>query len=126
MGLLDRLLRRSRPAPVARPDADAVLARLEALGWFRYTPPDALPAVREQVRQSIRLHNIADAEWDNACTSGDRRSVSGDAETLAEGGVGEALTALAPMLAQEGVQLPELRDDADENGYVLHVGDERF
>jgi hypothetical protein len=44
-----------------------------------------------------------------------------DAEELAEGGIGEFLREIERFLAHQGVELEQLEDWADENGYVLSL-----
>jgi hypothetical protein len=91
--------------------------RLDQLGLFDYVDADMTPRARDAfARKGIQALWTADVG---------RSVISGDAEDLAEGGVGAFLEALRPHLAQRGVTLGEIEDrfgdDADR--YDVRVGD---
>jgi hypothetical protein len=45
-----------------------------------------------------------------------------DAESLAEGGIGQFIHELEPFLSTQGVTLPKIEDEMTEGGYIVHVG----
>src|SRR5436190_14742933 len=92
--------------------------RLDQLGLFGVLDADAAARAKDEVaRKGI------DALW---TVELGRSVLAGDAEDLAEGGVGQFLEELRPYLAQRDVTLGEIedriRDDAER--YDVRVGDD--
>ena len=98
--------------------ADELANRLETLGLFEQLDADAARRVKEAVaREGI------DALFR---TELKRTAFAGDAEDLAEGGIGGFLEELRPLLEVRGVELGEVEDDFREDGYRVRVGDEVY
>jgi hypothetical protein len=92
--------------------SDSFVAQLEKGGYFKGLPPEKEGALRQDFEKN---------GW-NALFGELDRMYFADAEDLAEGGVGEFLRSVQPFLAAQGVVLPDIEDDANENGYALQVG----
>ncbi|WP_417737761.1 hypothetical protein [Rosistilla oblonga] len=90
-------------------DAEAIVEKLIALGFLKFTPETSRKAVRQQLIESVR-NNYLESEWDDDCVSSDRRSYSADAEDLAEGDVGNCLRQMSEVLSHEGVILESVED----------------
>ena len=108
-----RLWKRRPPA-----GAQDLAERFHRLGLFdRMDPAEAERANEAVARQGI------DALWRIDL----RRSIfAGDAEDLAEGGVGVFLEELRPYLSERGVGLGNVEDvlSEDASSYAVRVGDE--
>ena len=95
----------SPPAP-----GDALLRELEAKQFLKYAGPNA-----EKMRAEIR-----DKGW--PALFGDSGRVFGaDGLTLAKGGVSRFIERLRPFLEGQGVKIPELKDDLQQESYTLLV-----
>ena len=83
--------------------------RLEQLGFFQYA------STAERVAAKGQFQNIG---W--AAIYGETgRLFHADAESLAEGGVGEFLHRIQPFLKGQGVPIKQVDDHFDENGYSI-------
>jgi hypothetical protein len=98
--------------------------RLIELGYVKYVPRAAIPAVRQEMIGTLR-RGYLDSEWDEECVSRDRRGYPADSEELAEGRMGEFLLLLKDVLQVEGVRLRSVEDDIDGQHYDLLVNSER-
>jgi hypothetical protein len=92
-----------------------LLADLEALGFFRYTEPEALEGFQKA---------ILEQGWPGIFGESGRLFFA-DAEDLAEGGVSGFLSEVTPFLQGQGVTMPAIEDDFGES-YVLLAGEEKF
>ncbi len=93
------------PAP-----GDVLLRQLEAKQFFKYAGPNA-----DKVRAEIK-----EKGW--PALFGDSGRVFGaDGLTLAKGGVGKFMEKLRPFLEGQGVKIPELKDDLQQESYTLVV-----
>jgi len=93
------------PAP-----GDVLLRQLEAKQFLKYAGPNA-----DKVRAEIK-----DKGW--PALFGDSGRVFGaDGLTLAKGGVGKFIEKLRPYLEGQGVKIPELKDDLQQESYTLVV-----
>ena len=90
--------------------------RFETLGLFEHLDPD-----EAQRAKAAFARDGLDALYRTELR---RSAFGGDAEDLAEGGIGEFLEALRPHLAERGVELPQVDDDFREDGYDVRIGDE--
>ena len=95
----------STPAP-----GDALLGQLEAKQFFKYAGPNT-----DRVRAEIR-----EKGWP-ALFGDSGRVFSADGLTLAKGGVGQFIEKLRPFLEGQGVKIPELKDDVQQESYTLLV-----
>jgi hypothetical protein len=95
----------------ARPSAGEVLLRqLEAKDFLKYAGPGA-----DKARAEIR-----DKGW--PALFGDTGRVFGaDGLTLAKGGVSKFIERLRPFLEGQGVKVPELKDDLQQESYTLLI-----
>lgn len=96
-------------------DHRKLLADLEALGFFRYTEPEALEALQNAILQE---------GWSGVFGASGRLFFA-DAETLAEGGVGDFLSEVTPFLEEQGVKVPAIEDNFGES-YILMAGEEKI
>jgi hypothetical protein len=88
--------------------------RLDELGYFRYTPP----ARRAEFREAIRREGPAAALVVEA-----HRLFPAPADVLAEGGVADAISRLAPVFARLHVRVPAVRQSYRPGGpYQVRVG----
>ncbi|HRB14131.1 MAG TPA: hypothetical protein PKU70_14075 [Vicinamibacteria bacterium] len=93
------------PAP-----GDVLLGQLEAKQFLKYAGPNA-----DKVRAEIK-----DKGW--PALFGDSGRVFGaDGLTLAKGGVSKFIERLRPFLEGQGVKIPELKDDLQQESYTLLV-----
>ncbi len=93
------------PAP-----GDVLLGQLEAQQFLKYAGPNA-----DKVRAEIK-----DKGW--PALFGDSGRVFGaDGLTLAKGGVSKFIEKLRPFLEGQGVKVPELKDDLQQESYTLLV-----
>jgi|SRR6186713_2714364 len=93
------------PAP-----GDVLLRQLEGKQFFKYAGPSA-----EKLRADIR-----EKGW--PAIFGDSGRVFGaDGLTLAKGGVGQFMEKLRPFLEGQGVKMPVLKDDLQQESYTLLV-----
>jgi hypothetical protein len=99
----------------SRPAAD-LAERLDQFGLFDVLDPDAAVRAKEAFgRKGI------DALW---TVELGRDMFASDSEDLAEGGVGEFLRELRPLLSARGVTLGEIEDRFNDDGnYSVRVGD---
>ncbi len=113
----------TRPAAVAlallavacsSPNEGAV-AELAELGYFDHTPPAALASVRTAVAGAT-FPFVDEASG---------RFYWADAETLAEGGVGELFARLAPTLEALGVDFGTVEEEFGE-GYAIRFAGRRY
>ena len=96
----------SPPAP-----GDALLRELEAKQFLKYAGPNA-----DKVRAEIK-----DKGWP-ALFGESGRVFGADGLTLAKGGVGTFIEKLRPFLEGQGVKVPEIKDDLQQESYTLMVG----
>jgi len=89
------------------------IERLDRLGFFKYEEPSEVPSLKK---------HIADEGW--AGIFGAARAFPADAEELAEGGIGEFLMEIEPLLERMGVPPPDIEERYDEDGYFLSVNGE--
>jgi hypothetical protein len=97
---------------------EGLAERLDQLGLFDLLDADAAARAKDEIaRKGI------DALW---TVDLGRSVVAGDAEDLAEGGVGEFLEELRPHLDQRNVTLGEVEDrlSDDAERYEVRVGHE--
>ena len=95
----------SPPAP-----GDVLLRQLEAKQFLKYAGQNA-----DKVRAEIK-----DKGW--PALFGDSGRVFGaDGLTLAKGGVGRFIEKLRPFLEGQGVRIPDLKDDLQQESYTLLV-----
>lgn len=93
------------PAP-----GDVLLGQLEAKQFLKYAGPNA-----DRVRAEIK-----EKGW--PALFGDSGRVFGaDGLTLAKGGVSKFIEKLRPFLEGQGVKIPELKDDLQQESYTLLV-----
>ncbi len=93
------------PAP-----GDVLLGQLEAKQFLKYAGPNA-----DKVRAEIK-----EKGW--PALFGDSGRVFGaDGLTLAKGGVSRFIERLRPFLEGQGVKVPELKDDVQQESYTLLV-----
>jgi hypothetical protein len=93
------------PAP-----GDVLLGQLEAKQFLKYAGPNA-----DRVRAEIK-----EKGW--PALFGDSGRVFGaDGLTLAKGGVSKFIEKLRPFLEGQGVKIPELKDDLQQESYTLMV-----
>jgi len=98
------------PAP-----GDILLGQLEAKQFLKYAGPNA-----DKVRAEIK-----DKGW--PALFGDSGRVFGaDGLTLAKGGVSKFIEKLRPFLEGQGVKIPELKDDLQQESYTLLVDGAAF
>lgn len=111
MGIISKLQsffnRKQQPSLA---DAEAIVDQLIKLGFLKFTPESRREVVRQQLVESVR-DNYLDSEWDDDCTSADRRSYSADAEDLADGDIGRCLRQMSTVLSLEGVVLESVEDE---------------
>jgi hypothetical protein len=91
------------------------VSRLDRLGFFDYTPPVQREAVKRELARSP-VSGVFAAQT--------KRFRYADAEGLAEGGVGDVVRGLQPLLRRLGVPPLRVRDDFTESYYTVYV-DER-
>ncbi len=104
------LWRRRREPP---PGAAELSERLDSLGLFAYLEPaDAEAAKAAFARKGI------DALWTQELG---RSEFAGDAEDLAEGGVGDFLESLRPLLERRGVRIGAVEDRVSDDGMRYEV-----
>jgi len=93
------------PAP-----GDALLSQLEAKQFLKYAGPNA-----DKMRAEIK-----EKGW--PAIFGDSGRVFGaDGLTLAKGGVSKFVEKLRPFLEGQGVKIPELKDDLQQESYTVLV-----
>ena len=93
------------PAP-----GDVLLGQLEAKQFLKYAGPNA-----DRMRSEIK-----EKGW--PAIFGDSGRVFGaDGLTLAKGGVSKFIEKLRPFLEGQGVKVPELKDDLQQESYTLLV-----
>jgi hypothetical protein len=89
---------------------DVLLRQLEAKQFFKYAGPNA-----DKTRADIK-----DKGW--PALFGDSGRVFGaDGLGLAKGGVGKFIEKLRPFLEGQGVKVPEIKDDLQQESYTLTV-----
>lgn len=93
------------PAP-----GDALLGQLEARQFLKYAGPNA-----DRMRAEIK-----EKGWP-ALFGDSGRVFSADGLTLAKGGVSKFIEKLRPFLEGQGVRIPELKDDLQQESYTLIV-----
>jgi hypothetical protein len=100
------------------PEAQELADRLDQLGLFEH-----LDAAEAQRAKEAFARDGLDALWRLDLR---RSAMVGDAEDLAEGGIGEFLEELRPHLVERGVDFGEVEDVVDEDtlAYDVRVGDE--
>ncbi len=92
------------------PIGSALLRQLEAKQFLKYAGPNA-----EQIRAKI-----LEKGW--PALFGDSGRVFGaDGLNLAKGGVSHFIETLRPFLEGQGVKLPELKDDVQQESYTLLI-----
>ena len=74
--------------------------RLEELGFFRYAKADDIPAIKDELRSNFWAGIYGETG----------RTFFGDAEFLAEDGVGDFLREITPFLSRQGVVLNQVED----------------
>ena len=93
-----------------------LIAELERLGFYSYTPPWRIDAARADAVRTGYLF----AEFTH-------RDFMADAEELAEGGVLECLALCWPFLTQQGILIEDAREEVGEgDGYSVWINDQRF
>lgn len=111
---------RGKPKPqLSLEEAGALLDRLIELGYLKFVSPEEKIEVRAHVLESLVQHGILNSGPDDveAVTSWDRRHYSTDGEDLSEGSAGVVLTAMLPVLRQEGVEIESIEDDFTDDYY---------
>jgi hypothetical protein len=89
---------------------EGLLRQLEGKDFLKYAGPKA-DAIREEIRQK---------GWP-AIFGDSGRVFSADGLTLAKGGVTAFITKVRPFLEGQGVKLPELKDDLQQESYSVLV-----
>lgn len=115
MGLFSFLRHLATPAPPAKEHPE-LLARLEELGFFRYSSPETV----EEERTAVLRQGWSGIFGEVG------RLFHADAEDLTEGGFGGLVEEIQPFLAGQGVTVPALEEEFDERGYTVVAGGERF
>jgi hypothetical protein len=93
---------------------DPLIGKLDALGFFRYST--------EENRRSV-IEAINRRGW-GGIFADESRLVHADAEELAEGGFGEFLHEMAPLLNKVGVAAPNV-DEQYGDQYIVALGARR-
>ena len=105
LGLAAALASCAKPLP-----GDVLLGQLEAKQFLKYAGPNT-----EKIRAEIR-----EKGW--PALFGDSGRVFGaDGLTLAKGGVTKFIEKLRPFLEGQGVKMPELKDDLQQESYTVLV-----
>jgi hypothetical protein len=90
--------------------------RLEELGFFKYVGENACDAAQVEFQ---------DIGW--AAIYGETGQMfPADAESLAEGGIGEFIRDIEPFLTSQGITVNEVTDHFDENGYSVTVNGREY
>jgi hypothetical protein len=98
-------------------DGDDAVERLDRLGFFAHASPAGRAAAIAEVGSDPETGVFAE---------GTRRFWFADAEDLAEGGTGDWLSSLAPLLRELGVPPLRLRDHFGEASYSVVVAGRRY
>lgn len=105
LGLLGATGSCSKPAP-----GEVLLGQLEAKQFLKYAGPNA-----DRLRAEIR-----EKGWP-ALFGESGRIFGADGLSLAKGGVAKFIEKLRPFLEGQGVRVPELKDDLQQESYTLLV-----
>ncbi|GIV97614.1 MAG: hypothetical protein KatS3mg057_2271 [Herpetosiphonaceae bacterium] len=95
---------------------ESLLNELELLGFYRYTDPNDVIAVKAQAVEIGYLFG-----WE--CT---QRDYIADAEDLAEGGVKAFLETILAFLQRQGVELHSVQEDYSDQGYTIMVNGKTY
>jgi hypothetical protein len=105
LGLTGLAVACAPPAP-----GDVLLGQLEAKQFLKYAGPNA-----DRLRAEIK-----EKGWP-AIFGDSGRVFPADGLTLAKGGVSKFIEKLRPFLEGQGVKIPELKDDLQQESYTLMV-----
>jgi len=93
-----------------------LIAELERLGFYGYTPPEQIDAAKTDAVRTGHLF-----------AGSTNRDFMADAEDLAEGGVLECLEQCRPFLDRQGLHIESAREEiGEDDGYSVWINDERF
>lgn len=88
-----------------------LLETWESLGFYQYVAPEQIDELKQEALATGYIFG-----WE-----GTARDFDADAENLAEGGVQEFLTKIAPFLTTQGVQIDSIDEHFTDTGYRITI-----
>jgi hypothetical protein len=109
-----------------REEAEKIAGRMIEMGYLKFVPTDEWSTLREQIVTNLEKYGRFECEILEDLGNGslhwpDRRRYNADNEDLMDGMIGSHITDLQTTLSLEGVIATQIKDEVDEQGYIVRV-----